>query len=226
MSPRDLEWSPSKLIRVEGGRSAVTKVDLDALLTEYGVTSGAERDRLQQLNRWAREPAWWDVYRNDISAPYLSYVGYEAGASFIRQFPGTVVPGLLQTEEYAKALTIGAVDVMKVNPVVKLRLQRQAEIAKRTDPPYQYYVLDEAVIRRRIGIEIDPSIMPNQLGLSPTGPPTTTASRCASSPSVPGPTWDCPEPLPCSISTAGCRTCSIWTPAGESWPTSPGTARR
>lgn len=160
---RDLEWSPSKLIRVEGGRSAVTKVDLDALLTEYGVTSGAERDRLQQLNRWAREPAWWDVYRNDISAPYLSYVGYEAGASFIRQFPGTVVPGLLQTEEYAKALTIGAVDVMKVNPVVKLRLQRQAEIAKRTDPPYQYYVLDEAVIRRRIGIEIDPSIMPNQL---------------------------------------------------------------
>ena len=160
---RRLEWSPSKLIRIEGGRSAITKVDLDALLTQYGVTSADERDRLQDLNRGARESAWWDVYRNDISDPYLNYVGYEAGATFIRQFPGTVVPGLLQTEEYAKALTIRTAEAMKVNPVVKLRLQRQAELRKREIPPYQYYILDEAVIRRRVGIDTDPAIMPSQL---------------------------------------------------------------
>ena len=49
-----LEWSPSKLIRVEGGKSSITKVDLDALLTEYGVTSESHRERLQALNRRAR----------------------------------------------------------------------------------------------------------------------------------------------------------------------------
>src|SRR5579859_2734279 len=70
-----LEWSPSKLIRVEGGRSSITKVDLDALLTAYGVTSESRRDQLQALNRGARERAWWDSYRDDVSPAYLNYVG-------------------------------------------------------------------------------------------------------------------------------------------------------
>ena len=56
----DLEWSPSKVIRIEGGRSSITKTDLDALLTRYGVTSESTRERLQALNRGARERAWWD----------------------------------------------------------------------------------------------------------------------------------------------------------------------
>lgn len=160
---RGLEWSTSKLIRVEGGHSSITKVDLDALLTRYGVTSGSDRQRLQDLNRGARLAGWWNAYRNEISAPYLNYVGYEAGASFIRQFPGTVVPGLLQTDRYAEALTTNAVESKEVVPVVNLRLQRQLELAQRSERPRQYYVLDEAVIRRHIGIEIDPTIMPNQL---------------------------------------------------------------
>ena len=159
----NLEWSASKLIRVEGGRSSITKVDLDALLGQYGVTSESQRERLQSLNRGARATAWWDAYRNDAPAPYLNYVGYEAGASFIRQFPGTVVPGLLQTPEYAEALTVISVQPVKVASVVGLRMRRQSELAQREAPPRQYYVLDEAVIRRRIGIQKDPAIMPNQL---------------------------------------------------------------
>lgn len=160
---RDLEWSPSKLIRVEGGHSSITKVDLDALLTQYGVASDSDRERLQDLNRGARAAAWWDSYRNDISGPYLNYVGYEAGATAIRQFPGAVVPGLLQTRDYAEALTASAIEAMSVAPVVNLRLKRQAELAKRSNPPRQHYVLDEGVIRRHIGIDTDPAIMPNQL---------------------------------------------------------------
>jgi transcriptional regulator with XRE-family HTH domain len=78
-----LEWSPSKLIRVEGGRSAVTKVDLDALLSRYGITSESTRDRLQALNRGARERGWWDKHRDSIAPTYLNYVGFEAGTSFI-----------------------------------------------------------------------------------------------------------------------------------------------
>src|SRR6266700_7222719 len=101
---KNLEWSPSKLIRVEGGRSSITKVDLDALLARYGVTSESHRDKLHALNKGARERAWWDDFRGDINSTYLNYVGYEAGATFIRQFQATSIPGLLQTPEYAEAL--------------------------------------------------------------------------------------------------------------------------
>jgi transcriptional regulator with XRE-family HTH domain len=89
-----MEWSPSKLIRVEGGGSSITKVDLDALLTKYGVTSERHRERLHALNRGAKQPGWWAIYKDEVTADYLSYVGFEAGAAFIRQFQIGVVPGL------------------------------------------------------------------------------------------------------------------------------------
>jgi transcriptional regulator with XRE-family HTH domain len=160
---QNLDWSPSKLIRVEGGRSSITKVDLDALLSMYGITSESQRERLQTLNRGARERGWWTSHRDGINPTYSDYVGYEAGAAFIRQFQLGFVPGLLQTPEYAEVLTANSVDAVNVGPIVKFRLQRQAELARRSTPPRQYHVLDEAVIRRHIGISQDPAIMPNQL---------------------------------------------------------------
>lgn len=160
---RDLEWSTSKVIRIEGGHSRVTKVDLDALLTQYGVTSRSERAQLLELNRKARSSQWWSDYRSSVAPEYLRYVGYEAGASSIRQFPGLVVPGLLQTREYAEALTRDFVEAGQVEPVVSLRMRRQAELAQRESPPRQTYVLDEAVIRRQVGAEVDRGIMPDQL---------------------------------------------------------------
>lgn len=158
-----LEWSPSKLIRVEGGRSAITKVDLDALLDRYGVTSESTRERLQALNRGARGRGWWDKYRNDVSPTYLNYVGFEAGAAFIRQFQSGFLPGLLQTVEYAEAVTVNSVDAIRVAGIVGLRRQRQSQLAQRDPRPRQYYVVDEAVIRRHVGIAKDPDIMPAQL---------------------------------------------------------------
>ncbi len=159
----ELEWSPSKLIRVEGGRSSVTKVDLDALLTKYGVTSESTRERLHTLNRGAKEKAWWDKYRDDIAPAYLNYVGFEVGASFIRQFESAFVPGSLQTPGYAEAVTVGLADPVLIASIVGLRLQRQSELAQRSAPPRRYYVVDEAVIRRHVGISKDPAIMPDQL---------------------------------------------------------------
>jgi len=159
-----LEWSPSKLIRVEGGGSSITKVDLDALLSEYGVTSESYRERLQALNRGARERAWWDRYKDDVSPTYLRYVGFEAGAAFIRQFQIGFIPGLLQTAEYAEVVTaISPLDPDQIKVIVDLRLRRQAELGQRSVPPRQYFVLDEAVIRRHIGIKKDRAIMPAQL---------------------------------------------------------------
>jgi transcriptional regulator with XRE-family HTH domain len=159
-----LEWSASKLIRVEGGRSSISKTDLDALLRAYGVTSEIQRGRLQNLNRGAKAVGWWNAYRSYLAPAYLEYVGYEAGAVFIRQFQGSVVPGLLQTPDYARALTVISVEEpARVDAVVGLRLQRQSELARREPPPRQYYILDEAVIRRSVGAPDDPSIMPDQL---------------------------------------------------------------
>jgi transcriptional regulator with XRE-family HTH domain len=159
-----LEWSPSKLIRVEGGGSSITKVDLDALLGQYGVMSESRRERLQALNRGARERGWWDQYRDTVSPQYLNYVGFEAGAASIRQFQIGYIPALLQTPEYAEAVTvIGPVDPSKVEAIAGLRIRRQLELRRRSTPPRQYFVLDEGVIRRHVGIKSDRSIMPDQL---------------------------------------------------------------
>ncbi|WP_225994216.1 helix-turn-helix domain-containing protein [Actinomadura rudentiformis] len=158
-----LEWSPSKLIRVEGGRSSITKVDLDALLALYGVTSESQRERLHALNRGARARAWWNEFKSESPPTYLNYVGYEAGAAFIRQFQPSVVPGLLQTREYSEAQTAALVSEAKVGAAVNLRMRRQEELAKRSTPPRRYFVVDEAVIRRHVGKNRDPAIMPAQL---------------------------------------------------------------
>jgi transcriptional regulator with XRE-family HTH domain len=161
---RELEWSASKLIRVEGGASSITKVDLDALLSRYRVTSESHRERLHSLNRGAKERGWWDSYRDYVSPAYLHYVGLEAGAAFIRQFQIGFIPGLLQSPEYARVVTeVGSVDPQKVDPIVELRLRRRSELAQREAKPRQYFVIDEAVIHRHVGIKKDRAIMPNQL---------------------------------------------------------------
>jgi transcriptional regulator with XRE-family HTH domain len=160
---RAMEWSTSKLIRVEGGASSITKVDLDALVTMYRVTSDSQRERLHALNRGAKEPGWWSIYKDDLSHDYLDYVGYEAGAAFIRQFH-MAIPGLLQTADYAEVITrVGPIDRQKVESAARFRLRRQEELRQRSNPPRQYFVLDEAAIRRHIGIKTDRTIMPNQL---------------------------------------------------------------
>nr|WP_262850272.1 Scr1 family TA system antitoxin-like transcriptional regulator [Sphaerisporangium corydalis] len=159
---KSLEWSPSKLIRIEGGKTGITKSDLQALLNEYGVSSPTKSDRLQALARGAKGAAWWDRYKGKVSDAYLTYVGYEAGAAFIRQFQPSVIPGLLQTQEYAQVMVGGAVS-SQLAAAVRLRLQRQQELALRDDLPHRYFILDEAVIRRHVGAKVDSRIMPTQL---------------------------------------------------------------
>jgi transcriptional regulator with XRE-family HTH domain len=160
----ELEWSVSKLIRIEGGRSSITKVDLDALLNMYGVSSREQRDHLHALNRGARERPWWARYRKQLHPTYLRYIDYEAGAVAIRQFQNLALPGLLQTSDYAREVSIATgADPKKLDVVVESRLRRQSELAKRVPRPRQSFVLDEAVIRRHVGIGTDPNIMPEQL---------------------------------------------------------------
>jgi transcriptional regulator with XRE-family HTH domain len=160
---RMLEWSPSKLIRVEGGKNAITRTDLQALLMAYDLTSESRQERLQALARGAREPAWWSKYKGEIDEAFLTFVGYSAGASYIRGFHGTLIPGLLQTREYAEVMSAGIVSQSGRGMAVRVRMQRQEELARRENPPRQHYILDEAAVRRHVGVGFDPGIMPAQL---------------------------------------------------------------
>lgn len=149
---RQLEWSTSTIFRIETGRSRPQPGNVRVLLDLYGVT-GAERDGLIQLAREARQPGWWHSFRDVLSNPYEVYIGFEGGATTIRNFEPIVVPGLLQTEAYARATFKGGpreLDSDEIEARVEVRMARQ-QILARDDRPRLWTVTDEAVIRRAVG---------------------------------------------------------------------------
>ena len=158
MTHRQLEWSTSTLFRIETGRS---RPQPGTLLELYGVT-GAERDGLIQLTREARQPGWWHSFRDVLPNPYEVYIGLEAGAASIRNFEPVVVPGLLQTADYAREIFRNGpieLDPEEVERLLEVRLARQ-EILARDERPRLWAVIDEAVIHRVVG---SVSVMRGQL---------------------------------------------------------------
>lgn len=144
-----MEWSPSKIIRIEAGSVGVSANDMKALLRLYDITDPKRVDELLTLARVARERL--TTYR-DAPPKLLQFIGYESSASAIHMFQTALVPGVLQTEEYARTV-IGALKPKpQVEALVKVRMKRQ-EILTRTDPVDFLFVLDEAVIRRQVGGE-------------------------------------------------------------------------
>jgi hypothetical protein len=122
------------------------------LLELYGVT-GPERDGLIQLTREARQPGWWHSFRDVLPNPYEVYIGLEAGAASIRNFEPIVVPGLLQTPDYARETFRNGpieLDPEEVERLLEVRLARQ-QILTRDDRPRLWAVIDEAVIHRAVG---------------------------------------------------------------------------
>jgi len=133
-------------------RSRPQPGNVRTLLELYGVT-GAERDGLIQLTREARQPGWWHSFRDVLPNPYKVYIGLEAGAASIRNFEPVVVPGLLQTADYAREIFRNGpieLDPDGVERLVEVRLARQ-EILTRDDRPRLWAVIDEAVIHRVVG---------------------------------------------------------------------------
>src|SRR5262245_15720282 len=98
-----MEWSLSKVIRIETGAVGISVADLRWLVDKYGLAEG-EAAELTQMVRASRQPAWWQQYRGVLSQSFQVYLGYEMSASIIRNFEATLIPGLLQTEEYAAAV--------------------------------------------------------------------------------------------------------------------------
>jgi transcriptional regulator with XRE-family HTH domain len=144
-----MEWSPSKIIRIEAGSVGVSANDMKALLRLYHITDPKRVDELLALARVARERS--TTFR-DAPPTLLEFIDYEAAASAIRMFQTILVPGLLQTEEYARTVikTLKPeASKAQVEALVTVRMKRQ-ELLARADPVELLFVVDEAVIRRQV----------------------------------------------------------------------------
>jgi transcriptional regulator with XRE-family HTH domain len=154
--------SGSKISRMELGRVSFKERDVADLLTLYGVTGEHERSMLLTLAREANTPGWWHNYSDVLPSWFQSYVGLEAAASLIRTYEIQFVPGLLQTEDYARAVTrLGreSAGTEEVERRVRLRVARQ-QLLTQPRAPRLWAVMDEAALRRPIG---GPEVMRNQI---------------------------------------------------------------
>jgi transcriptional regulator with XRE-family HTH domain len=176
------DWSLSKVIRIEGGSVGISTSDLKALLSLYGIDDRGHTDELVALAKAARERGWWSQYSEFLTREnqreLLQLIGYESAASIVRNFETLLLPGLLQTEEYAHAVIRQFAEkpadgqrVDKESPdgepenadrvnrqikrredkLVEIRAERQAHLLNSTEPPLMFFILDEAVVRREVG---------------------------------------------------------------------------
>lgn len=154
--------SETSIFRYEKGDTHPQPAIVAAMLDVYG-TTGAERDELLEMARDARKRGWWHRHRQTLKPGFDSYIGLEAAASVIRAYQAQVVPGLLQTEGYARAVieaTSLSVVPAHVEEKVGVRISRQDLITRSTDRVQLIAVLDEAVLRRQVG---GPEIMWEQI---------------------------------------------------------------
>jgi transcriptional regulator with XRE-family HTH domain len=156
-----LGWSPSKVSRIETARISVNAGDLRRLLDLYQV-SGPLRERLTRLGRTASQRGWWDAYTNATTAGYSGLIALEADAESERHFAPIILPGLLQTEEYALAITQDSLLMAPPAEIARLsqvRMNRQ-KVLTRDNPLRLDVVIDESVLRRQVG---SPEVMRGQL---------------------------------------------------------------
>jgi transcriptional regulator with XRE-family HTH domain len=145
--------SESKISRIELGRVGFKERDVSDLLSLYGVNDPAERESLLSLAREANQPGWWHKFGDILPQWFQAYVGLEAAASLIRTYEVQFIPGLLQTEDYARAVVLlgnGNAPKEEIDRRVQLRMERQ-QLLNRTSAPRFWAIIDEAVLRRPIG---------------------------------------------------------------------------
>ncbi len=152
----EMDWSLSKVIRIEKGDVGISTNDLRALLGLYEVTDKERVSSLVGLARSGRQRSWWHAYRDRLSPTFVKLIGFEAEAIRIVAVSGLLIPGLLQTQEYASAL------VDKSNPTAytdeevdfytKIRMRRQKELFENRQPsPHITAIVDEGALRRVVG---------------------------------------------------------------------------
>jgi transcriptional regulator with XRE-family HTH domain len=149
-----LELSPSTISRGETGMVTIHPRDVDAMLRLYGLTDQRKREALLALARKSRERGWWQQYRNVLSPNMVNYISVEYGASTISSFQTMLLPGMVQTADYTRAVAMELPRRAKpqvVERLVEIRILRQDMMLEREDPVPLGIVLDEAVLHRPIG---------------------------------------------------------------------------
>jgi transcriptional regulator with XRE-family HTH domain len=157
-----LEWDPSKLSRVEGMQRGIIVRDVRRLLNLYGVTEEAQREALFEMSRESKQRGWWQAYSDVMPSEYANLIGFEAEAAEIRSYEPELIPGLLQTEDYARAIIrLGRPGdtAEEISRRVGVRMTRQ-QVLDRDDPPVMRVVLNEGAARRMVG---GPEVMGAQL---------------------------------------------------------------
>ncbi len=145
-----LEWSVSKIQRIENGFTNVGVTDLRALLSLYDVTDEGKVHKLLEAARASKKSSWWTPFRPHIAPQLYFFLGYEASASRIRQFQTMTIPGLLQTQAYTESISRAwGNDEEAVARGVSIRMNRQKIV--NADGPIMEFYLDEAVLRRQVG---------------------------------------------------------------------------
>ena len=149
---RGVGWSPTKVSRAESGRESIPPAEVEKLLDYYGVADPL-RGRLLSLAEDATQHGWWDQYADALTPEFMEFIGLEEEAVSSLQWQVDAVPGLFQTEDYARAVTrlgLEAASAAETERRVGLRVKRQ-DLLTRTNPPKIWSVMDEAVLRRPAG---------------------------------------------------------------------------
>jgi len=148
-----LGLAPSTLSRIETGKAPTRTSYLTGMLELYGVSDPSQRQVLLDMAREGHRKGWWAIWDGVLPTGFGIYVGLEAEAASLRVYEAQVVHGLLQTEDYARAVmsTVRRRQTPEeIDRLVTLRMQRQA-VLTRSDPMELWIILDEAVLRRMVG---------------------------------------------------------------------------
>ncbi|NJQ03198.1 helix-turn-helix domain-containing protein [Streptomyces zingiberis] len=148
-----LEWSDQKIWRIETGQTSMRSLDVEVMCRVYG--AGAElTEGLMGLAKETKNRGWWHSYGDVIPAGFDLFIGLEGAAADMRQYIKDLVPGLVQTEDYARVLIQADnpdVDPDEIERRVHVRLARQELLTRVTAPPTLELALGEAVLRQPIG---------------------------------------------------------------------------
>lgn len=155
-----LDWSLSKLVRIETGDQGVSVTDLRAMLQLYKVTDEDKARELEMLARNSRSAAWWGKYRDVVTKQYGQMLGYEGHASTFRSFHPSLFPGILHSDEYAFELRRVRMPDTIARKLVDLLIERQERLFERADPLETTFIFGEEALHRVIG---GPTVMRRQL---------------------------------------------------------------
>lgn len=161
---KELGWSPSKVSRIEAAKTMPSSDDVKALSELYHL-DGDKVDELFGLLRDAEQRGWWEDYEDALPEEYTRFLGLEAEATHQRNWEPQAVPGLLQTEDYAREVVLATRGIVRithsgVRSRVEARLDRQRRVLHRPEACRMSVVLDEAALMRRFG---EPSVMRGQM---------------------------------------------------------------